>query len=203
MNTVSKIAMITASIIGVTTLTACQTTTAPQDAKKHDQRRISPEQREAFKAHQQRHRDMMQQIKTACDGKTSGQQVQIKTAEKTVDGTCIMRFKADREEMRKMRGEHRPMQGRINGEFRGPSMRMTGEPMTDAQRAEMTKNFDQRLAQRQAREQAIFKACQGQKSGQNVELKIATQTVKGQCQVRFQPKPPVATTPAPAVQKAA
>ncbi len=39
------------------------------------------------------------------------------------------------------------------GQFRGMHMHR-GEPLTDAKRAELTQQYDQRLAQRQAREQA-------------------------------------------------
>ena len=42
---------------------------------------------------------------------------------------------------------------------------MRGEVLTDAQRAELTKQFDQRLAQRQVHQQAMRQACQGKKTG--------------------------------------
>ena len=64
-----------------------------------------------------------------------------------------------------------------------------GEPITDAKRAELTKQFDQRLAERQAKQQALFKACQGQTHGKTVQVKLNTQTINGKCEVRFQSKP--------------
>lgn len=209
MNTMSKIAIMTASVLSVGALTACQTATAPKDAKGPHQfdgrhadrmdRKMTPEQREAFKARQAEHKQVFEQIKTACDSKAVGQSVQIKAGEKTVDGTCTIHFKADHKamkaEMQKMRAEqraeHRPMQGNV----RGPMHQQQREPLTDAKRAELTKQFEQRLAQRQAREQAIAQACQGQTHGKAVQIKIGEQTLKGQCEVRFQPKMPVTTAP--------
>ncbi len=47
-----------------------------------------------------------------------------------------------------------------------------GEPLTDAKRAELTKQFDQRLAERQAKQQAIAKACQGKTDGTAIALKL-------------------------------
>ena len=72
-----------------------------------------------------------------------------------------------------------------------------GEPLTDAKRAELTKQFDQRLAERQAKQQAILKACQGKTDGSAVAIKVGEQQINGQCKVRFQPKAPVAPTTAP------
>ncbi len=71
-----------------------------------------------------------------------------------------MVFKADRKEMkshRDMKAEHRPMRADMR---RGM---MHGEVLTDAKRAELTKQFDQRLAQHQAHQQAMLQACQGKK----------------------------------------
>ena len=103
MNTMSKIAILTASVLSVGALTACQTTTAPKDAKGPHQfdgrhadrmdRKMSPEQREAFKARQEQRKQAFEQIKKACDGKAVGQAVQVKLGEKTIDGSCAIHFK--------------------------------------------------------------------------------------------------------------
>ncbi|QIO08034.1 hypothetical protein [Acinetobacter lanii] len=209
MNTMSKIAILTASVLSVGALTACQTTTAPKDAKGAHQfdgrhadrmdRKMSPEQREAFKARQEQRKQAFEQIKKACDGKAVGQAVQVKLGEKTIDGSCAIHFKADRkdmqENMKKMRAEHHPMKGEhrpMRGDIK--NVRTQHEPLTDAKRAELTQKFEQRLAERQARQQAIAKACQGQSNGKAVQIKLGEHTVNGQCEVRFQPKAPIAPT---------
>jgi hypothetical protein len=76
-----------------------------------------------------------------------------------------------------------------------------GEPLTDAKRAELTQQFDQRLAERQAKQQAIAKACLGKADGAAVQIKAGGQTINGKCEVRFQPKMP-AQPAAPAPVKA-
>lgn len=210
MNSMTKIALVSASVLSIGALTACQSTNTVKDKdsdqarmmhghqQKHD-RKMTPEQREQFKQVRAERKQIGEQIKQACDGKAVGSAVQINAGDKTIAGTCVMTFKADHQAMKKMRaehhqmkGEHRPMRGDMNG------MRMQqGQPLTDAKRAELTKQFDQRLAERQAKQQAILKACQGQANGKAVQIKVGTQTINGKCEVRFQPKAPVAAAPAP------
>ncbi|RGD88808.1 hypothetical protein [Acinetobacter sp. SWAC57] len=208
MNKMTKIALATASILSVGALTACQSTQPPKDMDQpqrmhgHDKndRRMSPEQREQFKEMRAEHKQVMQDMKKACDGKAVGTAVQIKAGEQNLDGTCAISFKPNRDEMKRgerppMEDDHAgqaPMQG-DRGEFRGMHMQH-GEPLTDAKRAELTKQYAQRLAERQARQEAMAKACQGQPDGKSVQIKVGTQTVDGKCMVHFQPKPPV---PAP------
>lgn len=203
MNSMAKIALVGASLIGMGALTACQSTNTVQDKdadharmmqdhhQKH-KRNMTPEQREHFQQARAERQQMMKSMKTACDGKAVGSAVQIKAGEKTIDGTCNMRFKADRQEMKRMRGEMKDMhmQGMAGG-MKGMQMR-SSEPLTDAKRAELTKQFDQRLAQRQAHQQAMLKACQGKANGAAVQVKVGTHSMNGKCEVRFQPKAPVA-----------
>lgn len=196
MNNMTKIALIGASVLSMGALTACQSTANTQD-KNHSRmmkdhhgkpdRKMSPEQRETFEKSRAEHREVMQQIHKACDDKATGTTVQVKAGEKTIDGTCVMHFKSEHKKVDKQaRQDHRPMRGEIRqGDFK------RGEPLTDAQRAELTKKFDQRLAERQAHQQAVAKACQGQKDGKAVQVKVGTQTLDGKCEVRFQPKAPV------------
>ncbi|MCL6241976.1 hypothetical protein [Acinetobacter amyesii] len=200
MKQMTKMALIGASVLSMGALTACQSTTAPKDndhgrmMKQHhgDQdRRMSPEQREHFKQMRAEQRQVFADMQKACNGKTTGSTVQVKAGEKNIDGTCTMVFKADRKDMKKARGEHRPMRGDIRGQMQ------RGEPLTDAKRAELTKQFDQRLAERQAKQQAIMKACQGKTDGSAVAIKVGEQQISGKCELRFQPKAPVAPTPAP------
>ena len=201
MNTRSKIALITASVLSAGALTACQTTTSPNDAKgphKFDgprhERQMTPEQREQFKKRVEERKAFAEQIKKACEGQAVGQTTQVKIGDKTIDGTCVAHFKIDRKDMKNLRDGHRPMKGEhrpMKGEFnKGPHQNR--EPLTDAKRAELTQKFEARLAEKQQRQQAITKACQGQKVGQTVQIKVGDKTLNGQCQVRFQPKAPVA-----------
>lgn len=82
------------------------------------QHRLTPEQREQFKAARAERMQLHKQIQQACDGKAAGSAVQIKAGDKTIDGQCKISFKPDhkgmkaqRGEFRGMRGEHRPMRG--------------------------------------------------------------------------------------------
>ncbi|MGE8559393.1 MAG: hypothetical protein ACN6NJ_00350 [Acinetobacter sp.] len=210
MNSMAKIALVGASILSMGALSACQSSNTVKDQEgdharmmhdhhqKHD-RKMTPEQRQQFQQARTERKQLVEQIQKACDSKAAGTAVQIKAGDKTIDGTCVMTFKADRKAMKQMRaeqhqmkGEHRPMRGDMKG------MRMQhGEPLTDAKRAELTKQFDQRLAERQAKQQAMLKACQGQANGKAVQLKVGAQSIDGKCEIRFHPKAPVTVTPAP------
>lgn len=206
MNAMTKIAMLTTTIISMGALSACQTTTAPQDKdsrqfKGHHHDRMTPEQREQFKQHRAERKQMFEQVKTACAGQTAGTAVQIKTGDKVINGSCEIQFKVDRKDQKQMRGEHRAMKGehrQMHGEARGFNHKR-GEPMTDAKRQQLTAQYAQRLATRQAQQQAFAKACVGQTHGKAVQIKLGEKTVNGQCQVRFYPEK-VAT---PAVAKVA
>ncbi len=205
MNTMTKMALISASVLSMGALTACQSSTGPKDSEHsrmmHDRgdhgRQMTPEQREQFKEKRAEQRQIFTEMKKACDGKAVGTAVQVKAGDKAIDGTCAMVFKADRkamkQEMKNAGGEHKPMRGEhrpMRGHMQGPMDMQRGEPLTDAKRAELTKQFDQRLAERQARQQAVLKACQGKTNGTAVALKVGEQQINGQCEVRFQPKAP-------------
>lgn len=199
MNHITKIALVSASLLSMGALTACQSTNTTKDtdqpqrmhSQKHD-RNITPEQREQMQQIRAERHEMMKQVKHACDGKIVGSTVQIKTGNQTIDGTCTTVFKADRKNMKEThgaRGEHHAMHRDKNR----PMMMHRDEPLTDAKRAELTKQFDQRLAERQAKQQAVLKACQGKADGTAVQFKVGTQTIDGKCKIRFQPKMPAPT----------
>lgn len=189
MNTLSKMAVLGASLCSMLALSACQSNTGPQprehgrmmnpqDARPH----LSAEQRQQMKQARVERQKAFEQIKKACDGKAAGASVNIQAGDKTIDGTCRAQFKAERKDMKNMHQEARP-QAPIADKIR----LQRGEPLTDAKRAELTKQYDQRLAQRQAREQAIAQACQGQSHGKTVQLKFSEKTVTGKCDIRFFP----------------
>lgn len=228
MKTLSKITIITATVLSAGALTACQTTTSPQQVKgphqfdghrsHHHQSKMN---REQFKKHHEQRQQFAQQLQKACDGKVEGQTTQITWGKKSIAGTCTLNFKADRKPLtkkhvvqdaktqtvdsvkadqvrgdyKKLRGEHRPMRG----EFKTMRPMQKREALTDAKRAELVKQFDQRLLARQAHEQALLTACQGKKVGQSTQITVGEKTISGQCQVRFKPTAPVA----PSVIKAA
>ena len=199
MQTMTKIALLSASILSVGALSACQSTHNTSENEhthgmkhhhaEHDTK-ITTAQREQRKQDRIEYKKVASEIKKACDNKAAGQLVQINAGEKTIAGTCVMTFKPDqkmRTEQPDMKGQNRPMRGEING------MHMRGaEPLTDARRAELTQQFAQRLAERQAKQQAILNACQGKKAGQTVQIKMGEQSLNGQCQLRFQPQTAVA-----------
>lgn len=201
----TKVSIAVASLFALGTLTACQSTTAPKDSdrtqKMHGQsdRKASPEQRKQMKKMHAEQREGMKKMKAACEGKAAGTTAQVNMGEKTIDGTCNLVFKADRKDFKDARAESKPMKGEhkpMRGEMRGAMGGMQSEPLTDAQRAELTKKFDQRLAQKQATQKAIAQACQGQTAGTAIQLKVGEQSINGKCEVRFQPNKPMMSAPA-------
>lgn len=207
MNAMTKIAMLSTGLMTMGALTACQTTTAPQHQDprhlkaQHKQASMTPEQRELYQQKRAERKQMFEQVKKACDGKAVGSAVQIKAGEKVMNGSCEIHFKADRKDMKQMRGEHHGMKSQhhvmkgehrakhqpMHGEIRGFNQNH-GEPLTDAKRKELSERYNQRLAQRQAQQQAVANACVGQIQGKAVQIKVGEKTINGQCQVRFHPQ---------------
>ncbi|WP_130804433.1 hypothetical protein [Acinetobacter ihumii] len=107
MNKISKVAMLTATIITMGSLAACQSTSAPEprqdrammqgDHGKHFKRhKLTPEQRAEMQQHRAERKAQFEQIQKACVGKTVGQAIQVKVGDKTIDGTCEVRFKPNK-----------------------------------------------------------------------------------------------------------
>ena len=107
MNNVSKIAMLTATILTMGSLAACQSTSAPDPMHdrpmmdgahgKHFKRHpLTPEQRAEMQQRRAERQAQFEQIQQACVGKTVGQAIQVKVGDKTIDGTCQIRFKPNK-----------------------------------------------------------------------------------------------------------
>ncbi|MQW90827.1 hypothetical protein GFH30_02510 [Acinetobacter wanghuae] len=208
MKAMLKIALVGTSVLSIGALTACQSTNNVQspdqahmmkhhaDKQHHKDHRLTPEQREKFAAARQQRAELNKQIRQACDNKAVGSSVEIKSGDKTLAGTCAIHFKADPKALKakhdeaRAKGEHRPMAK----EGRTFTAVNRGEPLTDAQRAELTKKYDERLAKRQAQQKAMLQACQGKTDGAVAQLKVGEQSIDGKCHVRFQPKPAVVAT---------
>ncbi|WP_111895181.1 hypothetical protein [Acinetobacter sp. MB5] len=95
MNIFAKVALVSATLLSLGTLTACQSMTKPHDPMMeagphhgHHGPRMSEEEMEKRKA-------VFEQFKQACNNQPVGAKVQVKLAEKTISGTCELRFKPD------------------------------------------------------------------------------------------------------------
>jgi len=194
MNLTKKIVLVTCGILSVGALTACQSTPEPQEHPHHtmDGRhadRLTPEQRAERDQMRTEHKTMFKQMQQACDGKTVGQTVQVKAGTHTIDGQCHIVFQPDHKRGHGMHMGQAPMQG-----DEGMMRPQRGEKLTDAQRQQMVQQFDQRLKEKQAFQQAVETACKGQADGKAVQIKAGEQTLSGKCSVRFFPNPPQPNT---------
>lgn len=195
MKAMTKIALVTASLISVGALTACQSTTAPQDNSgskmmQHDGgwHHKTPEQREQMKQMRAQHKAMREQVEKACNGKAVGEAVQINAANKTINGSCAMVFKADRSAMREMKHEMRHDQHGMMYGHRGEE-RMKN--MTEAQRAQIQQQRQQKRAQYRAEWEAVQQACAGRPQGQAIQVKLGEKLIKGTCIVKFKMQTPM------------
>ena len=188
MKAMTKITMVTASILTMGALSACQSTPAPQKddhrghmmGQKHE--RLSPEQREQKQQMRAQHKEMREQVKKACDGKAIGQAVQVKAGDQVIDGSCNIVFKADHKAMADMKHDMRK-DGRMM-RHEGPRMK----DMTEEQRAQIKQQFEQKRTERKAQWDAIQKSCAGQTNGQAIQVKMDDKTLDGKCIVKFQPE---------------
>ena len=194
MKTMTKIALLTASLISAGALTACQSTTPTKENRgsymMHDKgwQHKSPEQREQMKQMRAQHKAMREQIEKACDGKAVGEAVQINAANKTINGNCAMVFKADRSAMHEMKHEMRHDQHRMMYGHRGEE-RMKN--MTEEQRVQIQQQREQKRAQYRAEWEAVQQACAGQPKGQAIQVKLGEKLIKGTCIVKFKMQTPM------------
>ena len=118
MKMMTKNLILAASLISMSILTACQSTTAAtekpsehrmmgkhhggdQRGHRHHMKRMTPEnmtteQRARWEQHQAERQAHFEQMQKACEGKSSGQPVQMKMGEKTIEGSCEMRFQPNK-----------------------------------------------------------------------------------------------------------
>lgn len=109
MNKLSKVVMLAATVVTMGSLAACQSTTGPQEPParhmmddapqgKHFMKRhkLIPEQRAEMQQRRAERQAQFEQIQQACVGKTVGQAIQVKVGDKTIDGTCQIRFKPNK-----------------------------------------------------------------------------------------------------------
>ena len=87
---------------------------------------------------------------------------------------------------RHFKGPHGQWHG-ADRHHKGPRAHDRRAPLTAEQRAELDKKRSERLAQYQAKRDAIAKACEG-KVGQTIAIKVGEKTVNGTCQVNFKPE---------------
>ncbi|ANF83069.1 hypothetical protein A3K93_02045 [Acinetobacter sp. NCu2D-2] len=194
MKAMTKIALVSASVLSMGALTACQSTSNVSSTdqspmmkhhgkhKHHAKKHLTPEQRQQFEAAREQRAELFKQMKTACENKAVGSAITIKSGDKTLAGTCAIHFKPDAKDLKAFKAQNKPM--------RGEHRVKRGEDLTDAQKAEFKKQLEQRRAERQAQQQAWLDACQGKKDGAKVQIKVGEQAINGQCQVHFQPERP-------------
>src|SRR5574343_178533 len=103
MNLFAKVALVSAVILSMGTLTACQSMTKPHDppmqAGPQDphHRHHAPRMSEQDMA---KHKAEFEQFKQACSNQPVVAKVQVKLADKTIAGTCELRFKPDQDKDR-------------------------------------------------------------------------------------------------------
>lgn len=124
MKLITKSIILAASLISMGALTACQSTTAATEkssehrmmGKHHDgeyrghhhgkrdhmkrmnPEKMTPEQRAKWDQRQAERKARFDQIQKACEGKTAGQTVQLTVGDKTINGSCEMKFKPSKME---------------------------------------------------------------------------------------------------------
>lgn len=184
MKTLNKIAIACTAVASLG-LVACQSNAqnqqSPQTIKqhgghhahhdkrgmKHDkQPRMTEEQRKAFET----------QVQQACAGKI-GQTVNFTVDNKTMQGTCAVKFKPnDKDAKKSLFGD----KDKHDKTMKHPKQ------MTEAERAEHDKKRTAMQQQRQAFNTQVQNAC-ANKVGQTTSITLNGKTIEGTCQVMIQP----------------
>ena len=165
-----KIAIASTALGATLLLSACQSNTQLTQPKHEHMMKHHQEGRMAKHQH-------MRAMHQACVGKNAGDNVTVSFGQRTINGSCEMVFMPERGQKALKSNYKMPIYAKQQNRL-----------LSDAERAEMVKQFDLRLAERQAKQKAIQSACQGQSAAKTVNIKFAEQSIKGQCQLKFKPK---------------
>lgn len=181
MKTLNKI-VIACTAVASLGLVACQSNTQHYQAPKHHgehhthhdkrgmkhdkQPRMTEEQRKAFDT----------QVQQVCAGKI-GQTVNFTVDNKTMQGTCAVKFKPnDKDTKKSLFGD----KDKFNKKMKHPSQ------MSEAERADHEKKRIEMQQQRQAFDAQVQQAC-ANKVGQTTSISLNGKTLEGTCQVMIQP----------------
>ena len=100
MNRFAKVALVSATLLSMGTLTACQSMMQHHDPAGMQAGSQEPYHRHHWQHHMSeqemaKHQAALEQFKQACNNQTVGAKVQVKLEDKTITGTCELRFKPD------------------------------------------------------------------------------------------------------------
>lgn len=198
MKAMTKMALVSASVLAMGALTACQSNPSPKEGyegrsmmhgEKHH--KMSPEQREHMKQMRAERHEFKKLAKTACENKVVGSATSFQVNGKTIDGTCAINFRPDRDAMKALRDTNRTKDqaNRHEGQHfkRGQELTVEQKVQLEQQRAERKAQFEQKRVERQAKWQALQSACAGQSNGKQIQAKIDDKIIPGTCFVHFKP----------------
>lgn len=178
---IKSFALITSSMLMVTALSACQSTTsktaAAQAHHQHGMRHqaeMTEEQKQQLQAQRQQLQEQRMQV---CQGKAAGDTVQMQQGRKVKTGQCQVMFQMDDASRAAVRktfiAAHQLSHQDAN-------------TLTAEQRDFIKQNREAIRAERQAIYQQTQAVCQGQPISKNITVQLANQTVSGQCVLLFQ-----------------
>ncbi|MBP1483678.1 hypothetical protein [Acinetobacter nosocomialis] len=109
MKMTAKIALFSAAIVTMGSLAACQSNPQTPNSEHHmmkdgprdghhrmKHREFTPEQKAAWEQHRAERQARFEQIQKACEGKANGQSVNVQVGDRTLEGTCNLRFEPKR-----------------------------------------------------------------------------------------------------------
>lgn len=191
LNTTKKCSLLAVGAMSLLMLGGCQINLGQPDSnsKMHhqqmhkskghhsDERKYSSHHR----MHEHRHAAFAAMQK-ACVGQTVGSTTAVQFKDQSLSGQCELVFKPQplsKEQRAALKNQPKSDSPR--------TMLKKDEPLTDAKRAEMVKQYEQRLIERQAKQTALTNACKGQSDGKALTIQFGKQQQQGTCQLMFKP----------------
>lgn len=181
MNTPKKITLAGLGALSLLALTACQSVQPQENRAKANKQGMDRAHHAERHHHMSRHhhkgsyrhvglnKQYQQAVQTACQNKSTGEEVTFQINQRQMTGQCQVIFQPTKVEQLK--------QLKIAN-----TATVDKTEQTAAQRNEFRQ---QQRAARIAQREAFNKTCEGQKPGQNIQAKIGEQLIDGQCQVAF------------------
>lgn len=171
MKQIKALALLGGSIVLISTLSACQSTTQKTDQTRTQHGHQHGEQhRHRMTAEQKQ--QWQQQRQHACDGKTAGERVELQLGNRSKVGQCQVMFKLD-DNSKSLLQQHFSNMPHPSGQ--------AFKQMSVEQREQIKQQYQSKRTERQALHQQLQTACQGQSVGKTVEVQYDKQKLSGQC----------------------
>lgn len=185
LNTTKKCSLFAIGAMALTLLSGCQINVGQSEIDHKMQHQAMHQHQDhhgnSHRMHEHRHA-AYGAMQKACVGQAVGSTTTVQFKDQNLTGQCELIFKPkslSKAQYAALKHQEKPDSPRM--------MFKKSEPLTDAKRTEMVKQYEQHLIERQTKQTALANACKGEHHGKAVTIQFGQQQQHGICQLMFKP----------------